>query len=344
MCLKTYGMSHKWVFHFTIILYLLSSFGAFGQTDSTSIPYYVDINNYFNVSVDLETNFETFNLTGDGFEFDIRPNFDFINKAGIDYRAFSFFFSFTPQLQANSDENLKGKSTHKGFGFSFNSKKLINHVSTSNVKGFYLANSGDFDLNFIQGVTPYTQFEGLKVTSFRGFHAFKLNANFSYGAFSAQMALQKRSAGTLAPGISYNYYRVENTNAQNSKNLELLLNLPYYYTHVLHQKWYLNIGVIPGIGRVHTLLTTPTNGTSIESTSNSMITRVSGVFGLGYNSKGLFAGVEGQAHKRYQSRKDNSVKEKISSFAFRLFLGFHICAPKFVNRTYDKVESRFMGK
>jgi len=316
------------------------------QKPSTdSIPYYLNLDDYFNLSADLETDFERFTLTGDNFTYDIRPNFDFVDKVGIDYRALSFFLSFTPSLGVNSDNTLKGKSEHTGFGFSFNTGKMINHVSYAVAKGFFLENTSDFDPDFIDGSSASILFPELEVRSFRGSHGFKLNPNFSYGAYSAQMARQTRSAGTFAPGFSYNFYRIKNGSpeGQRSKNFELLFNLPYYYTHVIDQRWYVNIGLIAGAGMTKTWLTTTINGAEFKSTISSFITRGSAIMGFGYNSKGLFCGFETKAHQRFQSQGD-AVKEEINGFSFRLFVGFHIKAPRFINRTYDKFEARFLDK
>jgi hypothetical protein len=170
----------------------------------------------------------------------------------------------------------------------------------------------------------------------------KLNRNFSYSAFSAQMALQTRSAGSFAPGISYNYYSIDNNTptGQNSKNLEVLFIIPYYHTFVVDHKWYVNLGVIPGVGMTTTWVKTPINGQIAETTSNNYISRISGIAGLGYNSKGFYAGLEGKVHKRYQNQSNNAVKEEITGFACRIFLGWHVLAPRSINRLYDKVESR----
>ncbi|WP_420386967.1 DUF4421 family protein [Roseivirga sp.] len=318
----------------------------FAQQDSLQQiqqEYITKINNYFNLSADLETDFETFELKGDNFRYDIRPNYSFINKVGIDYRAISVFYSFTPSLAVNEDENLKGSSTTSGIGFSWNTDRLINHVGTSRTEGFYLENSGDYLNDFVKGETPYIQFPELSIRSFRGFHAIKLNRNFSYSAFSAQMALQTKSAGSWAPGISYNFYKVENNTptGQRSKNIEVLFNMPYYHTFVLDRKWYINLAVIPGIGLTHSRIKTPVNNQNFISHQNSLITRVSGLFGFGYNSPGFFGGVEGKIHQRFQNQASNAVKEEINGFAFRLFVGFHILAPKKINTLYDRVESKF---
>lgn len=333
---------------FLIILFGVSS-TIFAQSDSirneNESSYYLGMNGYFNLSADLETEFETFDIKGTDFEYDIRPNFDFVNLIGIDYRAFSFFASFTPNIAANDDQDLRGESRHNGFGISFNTSTLLNHVSTSSTEGYYLKNSADFDLNFQENITPNIQFPELKVTSLSGSHALKLNKNFSYGAFSAQMGRQLKSAGTLAPGVSYNYYKVDNRTptGQRSKNFELLVNLPYYYTHVIDQKWYLNIGLMAGAGRTHTQLTTIINAEPYVTAQNTFVARGSARIGLGYNSQGFYAGIDAKANRRFQGQNNNSIKEEITGLALRVFIGFHIKAPKKLNDLYSKVESSILG-
>lgn len=335
-------------FRFGLLLLLFNffSYSALAQKDSVQMDqhkeYISKINDFFNLSLDLKTDFETFELSGDNFRYDIRPNFSYVNNFGIDYRAISIFYSFTPPLNVNKDDDLKGNSTNSGFGFSWNTDRLINHVGTSKVEGYYLQNSKDIDNQFIEGETPYFQFPELSVRSFTGFHAIKLNRNFSYSAFSAQMALQTKSAGSWAPGISYNFYKVQNNTptGQRSKNFEILFNLPYYHTFVLDKKWYVNLAIIPGIGLTHSKIKTPINNQPVISNQNSLITRVSGIAALGYNSPGLFWGIEGKIHERFQSQGE-AVQERIQGFALRLFVGFHILAPKKINLLYDKVESKF---
>jgi hypothetical protein len=113
--------------------------------------YFVKINDHFNASIDIETDFETFEIRGENFDFDIRPNFDFVNKIGFDYRALSVFYSRSPNWGINQDSNLKGESKSSGFGFSWNSNRMINHINTNKVTGYYLANSADFNPDFIEG-------------------------------------------------------------------------------------------------------------------------------------------------------------------------------------------------
>ena len=302
------------------------------------------IDDYFNLSLDLETDFEEFEVEGSNFNYQIRPNYSFVNKLGIDYRAISIFYTFTPNFASNQDDDLKGSTESGGLGFSWNTDHLINHVETSHVKGFYLTNTAEFDNNFIEGISPYIQFPDLDVHSFRGFHAFKWNKNFSYSAFTAQMALQTKSAGSLAAGFSYNFFKIENNTptGQRSKNFEFLFHLPYYHTFVFNRNWFINLGLVPGVGMVNTKLKTPVNGQDVITKNTNLIGRINGTFGLGYNSPGLFGGIEGSINTSLQRQGKSDVKQELHGFAFRVFIGWHILAPKKINTLYDKFEDKFL--
>lgn len=301
------------------------------------------MNDYFNLSADIDTDYERFSVEGDGFNYDIRPNFSYFNKVGIDYRALSIFLTFTPPLGANQDENLKGKTELGGFGFSFNTDKLINHFKYTKTEGFYLENSDEFIPEFVEGSSAYIQFPGLAYKSYRGTHYYKFNRNFSYTAFTVQMARQVKSQGSFATGLSWNYYSVnnDNPNAQDTRNLELLYDAAYYYTYVIDSKWYFNIGAILGFGTTITELTTPINGDEIITDYNTFKMRGKGYLGLGYNSDKLYFGTDFRYHHLEQNQPQGSAHEELTGAFFRVFIGLHIKAPRFINQTYDKVEGYF---
>lgn len=330
----------------SIAFFAFPSFICYSQSEdpTDTSAYFIDLNDYFNLSADLETDFEKFTLSGDDFLYDIRPNFSFYNKVGIDYRALSLFISFKPPLGQNNDDELKGKTTVNGFGFSFNTTRLINHLKWNTASGFYLENSSDFDPDFVKGESPYIQFPELNYTTYRGTHYYKFNPNFSYTAFNVQMAQQIKSAGSFATGISWNYSLIDNRipTGQSSKNLQLLFDLAYYYTWILRGKWYLNAGLIAGAGLRSTALTTPQNGQEFESHYTTFNFRSKGILGLGYNSSKIFTGVDFRYLHEIQNQRNGTVHEEIDGYSFRVFFGFHILAPKFINRTYDKVEG-FLG-
>jgi len=296
---------------------------AFGfQKDTNTTDYWISLNDYFNLSLDFETDYEIFDLQGADFEYDIRPNFNYVNLIGIDYRALSIFFSYVPPIGGNNDQELKGKSSHTGFGFVFNSSRWLNRFHYSKVEGYYLENSEDFIPDFINGATPYIQFDDLKITSYQGSHSYNFNPNFSFGAVSSQMAIQLKSAGSFIPGLFYNYFKVANRsgNGQRSKNLELIINTPYYYTHVINKKWYAGIGLIPGIGMHFTHLTTTIGNDDFETNYDGTLFRLKATLGLGYNSKTFYAGVAARflEPSKHKKRSMWNIRKQVNHLEYSL--------------------------
>jgi len=329
---------------FLLCVVLVNNVKAQTETPIDTGAFFINLDDYFNLSADLETDFETFSLAGDDFFYDIRPNFSYYNKIGIDYRALSVFLSFKPPLGQNQDEDLKGETNINGFGFSFNTSNLINHFKWNTASGFYLDNSSDYIPDFVKGETPYIQFPELNYTTYRGTHYYKFNPKFSYTAFNVQMAQQLKSAGSFATGISWNYSLIDNRTptGQSSDNLQVLLDVAYYYTIVLQRKWYINFGIIAGTGLRYTALTTPFNGEFVTTNYRSFNFRSKGILGLGYNSKKIFGGIDLRYLHEIQEQGTGQVHEELDGYSFRVFFGFHILAPRFINKTYDRVEE-FLG-
>lgn len=326
---------------FLLVFLISKSQAQEAQHSKDTTVYWSSLNNYFNLSIDFETDYETFDLKGADFEYDIRPNFNYVNLIGIDYRALSVFISYVPPIGGNSDQELKGKSSHTGFAFVYNASRILNRFQYSKVQGYYLENSADFIPDFIDGATPYVQFGDLKVTSYKGSHGYNFNPNFSFAAVSSQMTIQLKSAGSFIPGISYNYFKVDNQsgNGQKSKNLELLVNTPYHYTYVINKKWYAGIGLIPGIGMHFTHLTTIIANESFETKYDGTLFRLKGTLGIGYNTRTFYGGIDGKIFRTFKSQEEANVAHKETGKSFRIFLGFHILAPRKINAAYDKVEN-----
>lgn len=311
------------------------------QEEQDTVVWYYDLSDYFNLSASfIETQYETFVINDEGQRFDIEPNFSFYNKIGIDYRVLSLFLSFKPKIIENQDDDLRGESDIVGFGVSLNTSNLINRLSFRSVKGFYLKNTADFDPDFIEGQTPYIQFPNLEYTAFAGTHYYKFNKNFSYQAYNVQMAQQVKSAGSFATGISWVYYLIDNKveNGDNSTNFEIMYDGAYYYSFIHKEKWYLNLGLIAGIGGDFSRITSRENGMEQTTNFNALKLRVNGLIGAGYNSKSLYTGVDFRFHSKAQDEPSGATYDSEGGLSFKIFLGFHILAPKGINRTYNKIE------
>lgn len=83
-----------------------------GQTDSisnikeaTKYLYIKNVNDHINFKIDVDSDFERFDLIGDDFEFDIRPNIALKSKISFSYKF----------ICVNNDDDLKAKTTAIGF-------------------------------------------------------------------------------------------------------------------------------------------------------------------------------------------------------------------------------------
>lgn len=84
-CHFIFGQNQKIILPFLLVFLIGKSQAQEAQHSKDTTVYWSSLNKYFNLSIDFETDYETFDLKGADFEYDIRPNFNYINLIGIDY-------------------------------------------------------------------------------------------------------------------------------------------------------------------------------------------------------------------------------------------------------------------
>jgi hypothetical protein len=214
------------------------------------------------------------------------------------------------------------------------------------VKGYYLANTGDYIPGFVEGTDPYTQFPDLEYKSFRGQTAYKFNSNFSFNALSVQTERQIKSAGTLMPVLSYNYYIVDDKTpltgtitSQKSNNFETLLSLSYFYTFVFKNNFYLSGGAAAGAGMIFSKLFTRSSSASLTTNSHHGISRFEGFGAAGYDAKRFFVGGQIMLSTESYNQKGESTTVIVNDrLTYQLFTGYRFNAPKFLKSSLDKAE------
>lgn len=346
-----HGSFFKTVLFF--LSYILFPFYVNSQIDSTSIVkkqsnniFLKDLNDQMNIKLDVDSDFERFDLNGDNFEYDIRPNIALKSKISFSYRFLSFGISFLPKfIPGNNDDDLKGKTKAIGFGLSLNLKHWIQDLKYSNVKGFYLENSSDFDPTFNDNSNPYFVIPDLKITSFQGSTSYKFNPNFSLKAISTQTEIQLKSTGSFIPGIHYSYYIIDNKSnsatqqsSQRSNSFEVILNAGYYHTFVLNKSWYAALGLTPGFGINYTNLLTRLPDENVKTNYSNGVFRINGRSGIGYNSERFFGGAEIGAYQSFRNNNISTVTIATTGITYQIFIGYRFKAPKFLKKSVDKVE------
>ncbi len=179
----------------------------------------------------------------------------------------------------------------------------------------------------------------LKTFRFRSTTSFKFNKNLSFKAIFNQNDIQRKSAGSVVPTLTYQYLTISNdSSVQDTRSSDLLLNLGYFYTFVINQKWYANIGLSPGFGVEFNKLNTIIDDTINVTKSNELIFNINTFIGLGYNSKNFFSGfaLRGIA----TTRDKNSILQFNTERAIFLFsVGYRFNTPKFIDKAFDWVEN-----
>lgn len=312
------------------------------------ISFIDDFNDKINIKLDVESDFETFDLKGDNFEYDIRPNIATKSKVHFSYKFISFSFSYIPKFfPGNNDDNLKGETTGKGFALNLNLNHWIQDLKYNNVEGFYLHNSYDFDPNWENNTSPYLLFPDLKVTSFKGSTSYKFNSDFSLKAISTQTEIQLKSAGSFIPGILYSFYNIDNRSnspdqqtSQRSESYELMLNLAYYYTFVINKSWYTSFGISPSAGINHTNLLTRFPDENIKTDYSDSVFRINGRSGIGYNSKQFFGGAEIIGYKSFRNENNTGVSLATTGITYQVFIGYRFNTPDFIKNFVDNLETK----
>ena len=326
--------------------------GVATTAGDTKTLYIEKADTIISVKLNWNSDFEQFTVDAPGYRVDLRPNVSVANRISFGYRFISFGFGFKPKFYpGNNDVDKQGKTRTLSFGFNIVTSHITQDFHFNYVKGYYIHNTNDFDPGWNKDEDPYLLQPDLQMASLSGSTGYKFNSNFSLKAFSSQTEIQKKSAGTLYPVLSYRYYEMDNQSndtaqksSQFSKNLNLTASVGYLYTFVINSKFYIAAGVIPGIGTHRTkLLTRQTDG-NITTRYNDPVFSVVEKVGIGYNTKKLFAGVEGSFFQSSLNQNNTSVQTKGMRSYYQIFVGYRFNAPAFLKKDADWAKSKVPGR
>jgi hypothetical protein len=334
----------------------LSILAANSQTDT--LIQIKNVNNYIlhydsviSVRINANSEIDFFEIKGDGFHYDIRPNISVSNKISVNYRFISFGISFTPKFYpGNYDNELQGETKTFSFGLEIHPKHWIQELRYTKIKGFYLYNTHEQNPVWTSGKDPYIVFPDLSVQFFRGSTGYKFNPNFSLSALSSLTERQIRSAGSFIPILNYDYHKIDNKTgntlqqtSQTTSNISLVASLGYIYTLVLSSKFYTSFGVFPGGGFQYTHLLTHRYDGNIETNYTDPVFRLAEKAAIGYNSKKFFTGAEISLSQASHNQNKSSVQTNATRAYFQIFLGYRFNAPLFIKSKTDLVKNNSFG-
>jgi hypothetical protein len=341
---------------FAFLLFVLTItclFPAFSQYQadiSTNFKnpdeYIFQYDSVLNVRINVNSEFNFFEVKGDGFHYDIRPNIKIRNELAISYRQINLHIGFTPKIiPGNRESETKGKTDFFSFRFQIFQKHFLQEIQFAKTSGFYLHNTGDFVPDWDEE-DPYIQFPDLRVNAIRGATGYKFNPNFSLRAISMQTERQLKSCGSVVTFLDYDLFNIDNISndpsqqtSQRTNNFALTGSLGYLYTFVLGSKFYTSFGVLPGAGFQHTnLLTRTENGESVTKYTDPVF-RISEKGGIGYSNNKIFTGAEISLSQAFHKQNNTTVQTKALKSFLQVYFGYRFNAPRFLKKGSESIKS-----
>jgi hypothetical protein len=311
---------------------------------------YIDkVDTIISVKLNVNSEYEQFEVHGSNFYYDIRPNISLSTKISFSYRFISFGIGFKPKIiPGNNDNDMEGKTRTLSFGLNILTSHWMQDLQFGYVTGFYLHNTGDYPPtpDWTKGEDPYIQFPDLKVAVLRGSTGYKLNKNFSLKSISSKTEIQLKSCGSFIPYLVYEYFEIDNQSddpnqhsSQRTNNFDALASLGYFYTFVIKSKYYASLGLVPGFGFQHTNLLTRLPEENVTTKYTDPLFRLQEKAGIGYNSRKFYTGAELSMAQSSHSQGNTSVQEKATRIFFQVFVGYRFNAPKFLKHETDVVKN-----
>lgn len=309
--------------------------------------YIEEVDTVISLKFNFNTEYEQFEIKGDNFYYDIRPNISLSNKLSFSYRFISLGIGFTPRfLPGNNDDDYQGNTKSFSLGFNFYSSHWLQEVQLNYLSGFYLHNTEDYPP--FPGWTeadPKILFPDLKVARLSGSTGYKLNRNFSIKSISSRTEIQLRSCGSFIPLLNYDYYEIDNesennvqASSQKSNNLQITASVGYLYTLVTRSKLYASAGIMPGFGMKHTNLITRFFNEEMSTKNLSPLFRIQEKIGIGYNTRKFFTGVDLSLAQSVHYQKNTSIREKRSQVYIQVAIGYRFRTPPIVRNATDGIK------
>jgi hypothetical protein len=338
----------------TILIFL--SIPAFSQKQAEKDSIKSTINSYVLkydtvVSIKLSVNaeYDYFEVNGDNFYYDIRPNINLWNKLSVSYKYLTLRIGFKPAfLAGNGNSDLKGETKSFSIGVQGFSKHWFQELHYFKIAGFYLKNTGDYIPDWTEGTDPYIQFPELSIKMLRGVTGYKFNPNFSLRALTMQTQKQLKSTGSFIATLNYDFFNIDNQvknsnttqrTGQSSKNFILNGSLGYMYTFVIGSDFYTSLGVLPGGGFQHVNLKTYTPEGEIDIKNTDPVFSMIEKAAVGYNHNRFYTGAEISLSQAWHKQNKTTVQTKASRTYFQVFLGYRFNAPRFLKKETDTIKS-----
>lgn len=312
------------------------------EEDFSSSVYFMKMNHTLNVRLDLDNDVRSFEYKGLEDTYSIEPNTHRRLAVAINYRFISLKIGYSPEFLAGSDAELKGKTNTFKLSLNLFYRDLMQNFDYSRVKGYYVEDFEDPNLNIIQNSNQYIILPNLKTKSITGTTWYRFNENYSFKAVVNQNEIQTISTGSFIPNLYYGYFEItDQTTPQDIKSYFIMANAGYYHTFVISQIWYSNMGLSGGLGaEFNTLITRPgDNLPEVTSYHNNLAANISFQVGLGFNTRRFYGGtaLNGSATQRDEKSVINF--DSVRGY-FEIYVGYRFDAPRSFEKGMDWMENK----
>lgn len=316
----------------------------FAQTDSINKTV-ISYDDKIALRVNFDTNIENYVISSK--ELNIKPRLELNNQinttVGLDYKIISAAVSFSPKFFPGNNNDLKGKSSFTSYIFRFFPKNIIQTLSYTNSKGFYITNTRDFVSQWQKGKDPYLTFPNLRIQSFSGSTSYIFNNNFSLKGIYYQKEWQMESSGSFVPSLNYEYLIFsdsQNSVKSRENQLNISLDAGYHYNYVITK--HINIApfLYAGLGKKWSNYRDDVTQNEREK-QNYFTQNFGGGLHLGYNSPRIFFGSKfNYSGSHYKDSGSNIIN---NNFYILVFLGYRLSPPSKMKKMYDKIQDKMQS-
>lgn len=299
-----------------------------------SLGYIESFSNKLNVKIELDNDIESFKFDDGLTSYNIVPNTSVRTSISAHTRFLTLRFGYSPKFLTSDNSEEKGNTEVLKINLNLFMKNWMQTFETSSVMGYYVDAINGTGLVPNNIILP-----NLRTFKFKSTTNYKFNKNLSFKAIFNQNDIQRKSAGSIIPTLTYQYLTInDDSGIQDTRSSDIFLNVGYFYTFVINKKWYANIGLSPGLGIEFNKLKIKIDDTINVTKSNELIFNINTFIGLGYNSKNFFSGfaLRGIA----TTRNKNSILQFNTERAIFLFsVGYRFNTPKFIDKAFDWIEN-----
>ncbi len=335
-------MKHRFIIKFIFIFLVIIPCVLNSQEELVDDHdvYFEAMRDKLNVKLEFDNDVEGFKFSDGRLSFDFVPNTNLRSTISVNHDFLTLKVGYSPKFLAGANNNEKGDTKIFKLKMDMFIKNWMQTFEFSFVKGYYLDNIIDPDDVFGDFEGDYITFPNLKTSIIRGTTRYKLNSNFSLKAITNQFEIQRKSAGSFVPSLSYGYFKfLDESNLQDISSFGVNLNTGYFYTFVINRTWFANLNISPGIGLEFNKLTSKFEDEILITRNTDVVFNINSSMGLGYNSNTFFGGLilTGVALERNENSNLNfdNVRGIVN-----IFVGYRFKSPKFVVNTFDWLDEK----